>query len=190
VNFYLSWRALIWCRSSVSIYHCLAPTWHAPYKLTEVTLRYQVPFFNKSLFKVLESLWWNRTPMNTSVKPLPHMFDGIKVGTHCWPFHHLNVQFLQDSSGDVRYMSPGLSCMSTNSGPTPYAVTNTCCSSIDVPCSGKITMDDDKIRMAINTDATPHHHRTLSVSFAFLVNIWHVLLTTVSPYMLTSITLC
>ena len=45
-------------------------------------MRYQVPFFNKSLFEVLESLWWNRTPTNTSVKPTPHILDGIKVGTH------------------------------------------------------------------------------------------------------------
>jgi hypothetical protein len=50
---------------STSIYHSLAPTWHAPYKSTEVTLRYQIPFFNKSRFEVLESLWWNRMPTNT-----------------------------------------------------------------------------------------------------------------------------
>jgi hypothetical protein len=51
-------------------------------------------------------------------------------------------------------------------------------------------MDNDKIHTAINTDATPHHHRTLSKLVAFLDNIWHVLLTRASPYMLTSITLC
>ena len=44
--------------------------------------------------------------------------------------------------------------------------------------------------MEINTDATSHHHRTLSESVAFLNNIWHVLFTMVSPYTLTSITLC
>jgi hypothetical protein len=47
-------------------------------------------------------------PTNTSVKPIPHILDGIKVRAHCWPFYLMNVQFLQDSSGDVRYMSPGI----------------------------------------------------------------------------------
>ena len=78
------------------------------YKPTEITLRYQVPFFNKSLFELLESLWWNRKSTNTSVKPIPHKLDGIKVGTHCWAFHLLNVQFSQDSSGDGCYVSPGI----------------------------------------------------------------------------------
>ena len=128
MDFYLSWRALVWCMSSMSIYDNMAPMWHAPYKSTEVTL--QVPFFNKSLFKVLKSLWWNKTPTNTSVKPILQMLDGIKVGTHCWPFHLLNVQFSQDSSGDACYMSPGLSCIGTSSGTTLYAATNTCCNSI------------------------------------------------------------
>ena len=67
----------------MSIYHSLEPMWQALYRLTEVRLQYQVPFFNKSLFEVLESLWWNRTHMNTSGKPIPHMLDGIKVRTHC-----------------------------------------------------------------------------------------------------------
>jgi hypothetical protein len=107
-GFYFSWRALVWCMSSTRIYHSLIPTWYAPYKSTEVTLRYQVPLFNKNLFKVLESLWWNRTPKNTSVKPIPHMLDEIKVGTHCWSFHLLNVQLSQNSSGDARYMSQGI----------------------------------------------------------------------------------
>ena len=44
--------------------------------------------------------------------------------------------------------------------------------STDVPRSGKICT-------AVNTDATQHHHKTLSESVAFLDNIWHVLLTTV-----------
>ena len=61
---------------------------------------------------------------------------------------------------------------------------------LDVPRNGKITTDDDKIRTAINTDATPHHHRTLSESVAFLDNIWDVLLTTESPYTFMSITHC
>ena len=87
--------------SSTSIYHSLAPMWYVPYKLTEVMLRYQVPFFNKTLFEVLESLWRNRMHTNTSVKPILHMLDGIKVRTHCWPFHLLNVQLSQDSSGIV-----------------------------------------------------------------------------------------
>jgi hypothetical protein len=94
--------------SSMSIYHSLAAIWHAPNKSMDVMLWYQVPFFNKSLFEVLESLWWNRTPMNTSFKPIPHMLNGIKVWTHCCPFHLLNVQFSQDSSGDACYMSPGI----------------------------------------------------------------------------------
>jgi hypothetical protein len=46
----------------------------------EATLQYQVPFFNKSLFDVLETLWWNRRPTNTSVKPIPHMLDEIRSG--------------------------------------------------------------------------------------------------------------
>ncbi|XP_068084363.1 zinc finger MYND domain-containing protein 10 [Anabrus simplex] len=74
----------------------------------EVTLQYQFLFFNESLFKVLESLRWNTMPTNTAVNPIPHMLYGIEVGTHCWPVHLLNVQFSQDSSGDVRYMSPGI----------------------------------------------------------------------------------
>ena len=41
----------------------------------------------------------------------------------------------------------------------------------DVPRSGKITRDDGKIRTAINTEATLHHHRTLSESVTFLDNI-------------------
>jgi hypothetical protein len=82
-----------------------------------------------------------------------------------------------------------LPCTSKNSEPTPYAATYPCCSSIDVPRSSKITTDD-KFRTAINTDATPHHHRTLSESVAFLDNIWHVLFTTASPCTLTSFTLC
>jgi hypothetical protein len=94
--------------SSTSIYHSLARMKHAPYKLTEVTVRYQVPFFNKKLFEVLESLWWNRTPTNISVKPIPHMFNWIKVGTHSWPFHLLNVQFSHDSSAEARYVSPDI----------------------------------------------------------------------------------
>jgi hypothetical protein len=53
--------------SSTKIYHNFAPTWHALCKSTVVTLRYQVSFFKKSLFEVLESLWWDRTHMNTSV---------------------------------------------------------------------------------------------------------------------------
>ena len=56
--------------------------------------------------------------------------------------------------------------------------------------SGKITTVDNKICTTINTDATPCHHRNLSESVAFLDNIWHVLLTMVSSYMLTSIMLC
>jgi hypothetical protein len=94
--------------SSTSIYHSFASIWHALYKSMEVTLRYQVPFFNESLFVVLESLWWNWTPTNTSVKPIPHMLNGIKVGTYCWLFHLLNFQFSQNSSGDAHYMSPGI----------------------------------------------------------------------------------
>ena len=93
--------------SSTSIYHSLAPTGHALYKSTEVTLWYQVPFFNKGLFEILESMV-NRTPTNTSVKPIPQILDGIKVRTHCWPFHLLNVQLSQDSSGDAHYVSPGI----------------------------------------------------------------------------------
>jgi hypothetical protein len=54
--------------------------------------------------------------------------------------------------------------------------------------SGKITTD--KTRTAMNTEAIPHHHRTLSESVIFLDYIWHVLLTTASPYTLTSISLC
>jgi hypothetical protein len=50
-------------------------------------------------------------------------------------------------------------------------------------------MDDDKIRTVIDTDTTPHHHRTLSESVASL-DIWDVLLPTASPYTLTSIMLC
>jgi len=71
--FYLRWRALVWCMSSTRIYHSLAPTW------TKVTLRYQDAFFNKSLFEVLESLWWNRTPTNTSVK-LMGLRSGLTAG--------------------------------------------------------------------------------------------------------------
>jgi hypothetical protein len=88
------------------ISHALHLYGMVPCKSTEVTFQYQVPFFNKSLFEVLKSLWWNRTPTNTSVKLIPHVLDGIKVWTHCWPFHLLNVQFSQDSSGDARYMHP------------------------------------------------------------------------------------
>jgi hypothetical protein len=40
----------VWYMSSTSIYHSLAPTWHAPCKPTEITLRYQAPIFCKSLF--------------------------------------------------------------------------------------------------------------------------------------------
>jgi hypothetical protein len=60
-----------------------------------------VSIFNKSLFGVVESLWWYRTPMNTSVKRFSHMLGGIKVWTHCWSFHFMNVQI---SSGDARYI--------------------------------------------------------------------------------------
>ena len=60
---------------------------------------------------------------------------------------------------------------------------------LDVPHSGKITTDDDKIHMAIITNTTPHHNRTLAESVAFLDNIWHILLTMASPYTLTSIAL-
>ena len=125
VDFYLSWRTLIWWMSSMSIYDSLGPTWHVPYKSTEVTLRYQVPFLNKSLSEVLESLRWNRMHMNTSV-----MLDGIKVGTHCWPLHLLNVSSGKTALVMCATWVLALSCMSTNSGPTPYAATNTCCTSI------------------------------------------------------------
>ena len=100
--------SLVRCMSSTSIYHCLAPTRRAPYKSTVITLRNRVPFYNKCLFEVLESLWWKRTPTNTYVKPIPYILDGIEVGTHCWPFHLLNVLFSRDSSDDTRYISPGI----------------------------------------------------------------------------------
>ena len=61
---------------------------------------------------------------------------------------------------------------------------------IDVSHSGMITTDNDKIPTVINTVATPYHFRTLSESVNFLENIWHVLLTMMSPYTLTSINLC
>jgi hypothetical protein len=67
----------------------------------------------------------------------PHMLNGIKIGTHCWSFHLLKVQFSQDRSGDERYMA--LSCISKDSGSTPplNGATNTCCSSI---CSMYLVM--------------------------------------------------
>ena len=33
---------------------------------------------------------------------------GLKIETQSWSFHHLNVHFRQDSSGDAHYMSPGI----------------------------------------------------------------------------------
>jgi hypothetical protein len=170
----------------MTIYHSMAPTWHALFKSMEVMLRYQVPSFNKTLFEVLESLLYNRVPTNTSVKPIPHMLDGVKVENHCWPFHLLKVQFSQNSSGDVHYMSPGIVMHDYE-----FRANNVCSNQhmlyqylLGVLHSGKITTDDYKIRTAINTDATPHHHRTLPESVAFLDNIWHVLLTMASPHTL------
>ena len=130
--------------------------------------------------------------MNTSVKPILHMLDGIKVGTHCWLFHLLNVQISQDSSGDAPYMSPGI-VVHEYEFRAHTICSNQCMLQqylLYVPHSSKITMDDDKICMAINTDVTPHHHRTLSESVTFLDNIWYVLLTTASPNTLSFFMLC
>ena len=146
--------------SSTSIYRSLAPTWPAPYKSTEVTLRYRVPFFNKSLFEVWRVCGVSGRPQ-TLLLSLSHSWlvgfsSGLTAGhSSSWMFSCRKTVLVMHVTWAL-----ALSCMSKNWGPTPYAVTNTCCNSIRCIRRSKITTADDKIRTAINTDATSHHHTT------------------------------
>ena len=119
-------------------------------------------------------------PTNTSVTPIPQMLKGIKVRTHCWPFHLLNVQFSQDSSGYARYMSPGIVVHEYK-----FRANIVCSICSMYPTAVRLPRTTTRSVRPSNTGATPPYHRTLSESVAFLDNIWHALLTT-----LTSIMLC
>ena len=99
--------------------------WHAPYKSTEVTLRYQVPFFKEPVRGLAESV------VELLLLSLSHTCS-MGLGSGLTAGH--SIFWMSNSRKTALVMRTtwalALSCMRTNSGPTPYAATNTCYSSI------------------------------------------------------------